>query len=179
MQKFAPNAMVELFTAVDLIEKGAVSSGRARSGLAILRRLRDKAIGVYTQFSGHDLTPPPSDDPETEEELKIFAGYTRVVANKVLQRGPPRLNTPPQTELPAQSELDVQRGFDASIIQYFDSVAPFTDVVPLPEPQDSLPFDDAGLFFTSPNSAADVFASDFQHAQDVAQEIQWAQFLQA
>ncbi|KAJ6498765.1 hypothetical protein C8R45DRAFT_1210675 [Mycena sanguinolenta] len=180
---FASNAMVELFTAVDLIEKGAVSSGRARSGLAILRRLRDKAIGVYTQFSGHDLTPPPSDDPQTEEELKIFAGYTRVIANKVLQRGPPRLNTPPQTGLPAQwanaSELDVQREFDLSVIRYFDSATSFANVVPLPEPQGLLPFDDAGLFFTSPNSAADVFASDFQHAQNVVQEIQWAQFLQA
>lgn len=29
----APHAIVELLSAVDLIEKGAVSSGRARSGL--------------------------------------------------------------------------------------------------------------------------------------------------
>ncbi|KAF7322074.1 Zn(2)-C6 fungal-type domain-containing protein [Mycena kentingensis (nom. inval.)] len=80
----APHAIVELFTAVDLIEKGAVSSGRAQSGLSILQRLRDKAINVYSQFSGHNLTPPPSSDVQTEEELKIFAGYTRVVAKKVI-----------------------------------------------------------------------------------------------
>ncbi|KAJ7267685.1 fungal-specific transcription factor domain-containing protein [Mycena haematopus] len=185
--RFAPHAIVELFTAVDLIEKGAVSSGRARSGLAILRRLRDKAIGVYTQFSGHDLTPPPSNDPETEEELKIFAGYTRIVANKVLQRGPPLLNTPPQTERghpspPPQwmNELDVQREFDPSIIQYFDSATPFMNVVPLPELQGLPPFEDAGFFFTHPpNSAADVFlAPEFQDAQTMAQEIRWAEFLQ-
>ncbi|KAF7376610.1 Zn(2)-C6 fungal-type domain-containing protein [Mycena sanguinolenta] len=181
--KFAPHATVELLTAVDLIEKGAVSSGRARSGLAILRRLRDKAIGVYTQYSGHNLTPPPSDDPETEEELRTFAGYTRVVANKVLQRGPPQLKTPPQTDRrhPSPSsqwgnELDVQQEFDPSIIRYFDSVAPFTNVIPLPEPQGSLPFDDAGLFFTHPPNMA--LASNFQHAQNAAQEIQWAEFWQ-
>ncbi|KAJ6498764.1 fungal-specific transcription factor domain-containing protein [Mycena sanguinolenta] len=184
--RYAPHAIVELLTAVDLIEKGAVSSGRARSGLAILRRLRDKAIGVYTQYSGHKLTPPPSDDPETEEELRTFAGYTRVVANKVLQRGPPQLITPPQTERghpspPAQwaNELDVQREFDPSIIRYFDSAAPFTNVVPLPESQGSLPFNDAGFFFTQPPDPAPnvPLASDFQqHAQTVTQEIQWAEF---
>ncbi|KAF7305826.1 Zn(2)-C6 fungal-type domain-containing protein [Mycena chlorophos] len=82
--KLAPHAIVELFTAVDLIEKGAVSSGRAQAGLSILRRLRDKAIAMYSKFSGHSLSPPPTSDVETNAELDIFAGYTRVVAQKVI-----------------------------------------------------------------------------------------------
>jgi hypothetical protein len=147
---------------------------------------------VYSQCSGHNLTPPPSDDPETEEELKIFAGYTRIVANKVLHRGP-QLITPPPTERghpsppvqwPNELELDEaqpQLEFDPSIIRYFDSATPFVNVVPLPEPRGVPSFEDAGLFFMHPpaNSNPTAFlASDLQHAPTVAQEMQWADFLQ-
>jgi hypothetical protein len=154
-------------------------------GQAILQRLRDKAIVGYSQYSGHNLTPPPTSDPETEEELEIFAGYTRVVANKVLQRGLPRGFTPPQPERgglstpPAQwvNELDdVQREFDPTIVQYFDSAAPFGNLAPLLVPQGMTSDDDAGFFFTSPPiSPSDGF---FPHTQNEPQEMQWADFLQ-
>ncbi|KAJ6545412.1 hypothetical protein B0H19DRAFT_1167621 [Mycena capillaripes] len=188
--RMAPHAIVELFTAVDLIEKGAVSSGRARSGLAILQRLRDKAIGVYSRYSGHNLSPPPTADPETEKELEIFAGYTRVVANKVLQRGLQTALTPPQSEnsnpsLPAQwaTELEeIQRDFDPSIVQYFDSAAPFGNVATLSEPQGLTSFEDAGFFFTYPPIVAPNVpaGSNFQHTPpSVPPEMQWADFLQS
>ncbi|KAJ7168672.1 fungal-specific transcription factor domain-containing protein [Mycena filopes] len=186
--KTAMHAIVELFTAVDLIEKGAVSSGRARSGLALLQRLRDKAIGVYSQFSGHNLTPPPGDS-ASESELEIFAGYTRVVAKKVLQRG---IHTPPRTESrfpsPPSFRLDDERdempkpAFDPSIVQYFDNATPFVDVPPLAEPQ--LAAFDAGLFFTFPPDAIPgLYTPELAgHEQifqpDVSQEMQWAEYLQ-
>ncbi|KAJ7665729.1 fungal-specific transcription factor domain-containing protein [Mycena rosella] len=190
--KMAPHAIVELFTAVDLIEKGAVSSGRARSGLAILQRLRDKAIAGYSQYSGHRITPPPTSDPETEDELEIFAGYTRVVANKVLSHGMPRQPTPPQLERgdpfpPTQWQKDpegIPQDFDPSIVEYFalpNSSIPFENVKALPQPQRMAPVDDAGFFFTFPPSyAADaVVGSGFQQTPSVAQEMQWADFLQS
>ncbi|KAJ7141205.1 hypothetical protein C8R44DRAFT_762931 [Mycena epipterygia] len=188
--KITPHAIVELFTAVDLIEKGAVSSGRARSGLAILQRLRDKAIATYSQYSGHNLTPPPTADPQTDEDLEIFAGYTRVVAKKVLARGLQREPTPPHTEPsgppPTQWPIeDIQRDFDPSIVGYFalpDSAIPFgnVDAGGLAQPQGVAPVDDAGFFFTfPPNSAAHVIAgSDYQQNPSVVPEMQWDSFLQ-
>ncbi|KAJ7502385.1 hypothetical protein B0H11DRAFT_1988368 [Mycena galericulata] len=188
--KMAPHAIVELFTAVDLIEKGAVSSGRARSGLAILQRLRDKAINVYSQYSGHNITPPPTSDPEHEDELAIFAGYTRVVANKVLARGLERRQTPTpntQTEPPPprtqwQSDPgETQQNFDPAIVEYFahlDAAAPFGDVALLPQPHGMTSVEDAGFFFTfPPNSAADAVGG-FQQTPSVGQEIQWTRFLE-
>ncbi|KAJ6507293.1 fungal-specific transcription factor domain-containing protein [Mycena vitilis] len=195
--KTAPHAIVELFTAVDLIEKGAASSGRARSGLAILQRLRDKAIGVYSQYSGHNLSPPPTVDLETEQDLEIFAGYTRVVANKVLQRGPVLqrgLLTPPQSGSGTSSpgpplrwgyELeDVQRDFDPSIVQYFDSAGPFgnMNVAPLSEPQSmasSASYERPGVFLTYPPVEDVLVGSNFQPMQSGPAALQWADFLQS
>ncbi|KAJ7212964.1 hypothetical protein GGX14DRAFT_445819 [Mycena pura] len=234
--KMAPHAIVELFTAVDLIEKGAMSSGRAQSGLAILQRLRDKAIAVYSQSSGHSLTPPPpTADSQTEEELEIFAGYTRVVANKVLAHGlrdqrqvststslqlspglgPHESNSSHSSASLRWQQLDhdyyksddaamqLQRDFDPCIVQYFDSAAPSPfadlDATPLARPQGMPSYADAGFFFTTtypPSSlvaaistaAAGVSVGDqstagFQYATvpsaGVAQEMQWAEFLQS
>ncbi|KAJ6538867.1 fungal-specific transcription factor domain-containing protein [Mycena vulgaris] len=191
--KMAPHAIVELFTAVDLIEKGAVSSGRARSGLAILQRLRDKAIAVYSQYSGHNLTPPPTADAETEDDLEIFAGYTRVVANKVLAHGLWREPTPPYIEhsasfsptpTPAPWQNDpeeIRRDFDPSIVEYFALSNSETPFGTLAQPQGMAPFEDSGFFFTFPPSYATdpIVGSDFQQTPSVAQEMQWAQFLQS
>ncbi|KAJ7467123.1 fungal-specific transcription factor domain-containing protein [Mycena latifolia] len=191
--QMAPHAIVELFTAVDLIEKGALSSGRARSGLAILQRLRDKAIAVYSQYSGHNLTPPPTTDPDTEDELEIFAGYTRVVANKVLAHGLHRVPTPPQPPRsdqtpppPWQNPEEIRRDFDPSIVEYFalpNSEIPFGNMGTIPQPHGMVPqVEDAGFFFTFPSTyAADVagVGPDFQQTPSAAQEMQWAQFLQS
>ncbi|KAJ7782407.1 fungal-specific transcription factor domain-containing protein [Mycena maculata] len=181
--KLAPNAIVELFTAVDLIEKGAVSSGRARSGLAILQRLRDKAITAYSQYSGHNLTPPPTDDLDAEDELEIFAGYTRVVANKVLARGLERRPTPEHSEpsppIQWQNDAGIQQDFDPAIVEYFahiDSTPPFGDAAPL-QPRGMPSFEDAGFFFTFPPNSAPDAGSAFQQTPSAGQEMQWTQFL--
>ncbi|KAF7376607.1 Zn(2)-C6 fungal-type domain-containing protein [Mycena sanguinolenta] len=70
--QFAPNAMAELFTAVDLFEKGTTSSGRARSGLAILRRLRDKAIGYTPGTRAMNQLHDPSTIPKQKRSSVFF-----------------------------------------------------------------------------------------------------------
>ncbi|KAJ6605836.1 hypothetical protein B0H10DRAFT_2076061 [Mycena sp. CBHHK59/15] len=186
--KMAPHAILELFTAVDLIEKGAVSSGRARSGLAILQRLRDKAIAVYSQYSGHNLTPPPTADRDTEEELEIFAGYTRVVANKVLARGIRkrtiyvRITGYVQRFIPSS---DLLPDFDPSIVEYFTLPAPASTNTFGNADWTSLlqygtnPSEDAGFFFTfPPNSyASGSNAGPDPHTPSLTQEMQWAELL--
>ncbi|KAJ7028515.1 hypothetical protein C8F04DRAFT_1118945 [Mycena alexandri] len=154
----------------------------------MLQRLRDKAISVYSQFSGHNITPPPTADKAAESELEIFAGYTRVVAKKVLQHGIHRAETPPQTESRFSSPPlrwndgleDMQRAFDPSIVQYFNDATPFADVPPLAEPQASA--FDAGLFFAFPPSAmADVYAGSAyeQPPQIQDQMLEWPEYLRA
>lgn len=178
--RIAPHAMVELFTAVDLIEKGAVSSasGRARSGLAILQRLRDKAIAVYSQYSGNNLLPPPPTDPDADDELEMFAGYTRAVANKVFKFG---LRAPERSEPSPPPQWQIPDDFDPSIVEYFalpNSETPFGDVTALPQPQNV--GIDAGFFFTVPplSYAAEGVGLDFQPTLSVMQ-MQWAEFLQS
>ncbi|KAG6902306.1 hypothetical protein C0995_001916 [Termitomyces sp. Mi166 len=90
----APSAFIELGLACDLFEKGASHSRRARSGLAILGKLREKAFQVYSQFrSGNQSTnavlsvgkPDYGDD-----ELALFGGQTRVLVSKLLKRSSTR-----------------------------------------------------------------------------------------
>lgn len=107
-------AFIELGLAVDLFEKGAKHSRRARSGMvgqqlfcamhnltvraqAILSKLRDKAFQVYAQFRGGNSTFPTAWHPSTKsrlewgagdddsaDELAIFGGQTRVLVSKLL-----------------------------------------------------------------------------------------------
>ncbi|KAG6891283.1 hypothetical protein C0992_009475 [Termitomyces sp. T32_za158] len=86
----APSAFIELGLACDLFEKGASHSRRARSGLAILGKLREKAFQVYSQLrSGNQSTnavlsvgkPDYGDD-----ELALFGGQTRVLVSKLLKK---------------------------------------------------------------------------------------------
>ncbi|KAJ7467109.1 hypothetical protein FB451DRAFT_1040695 [Mycena latifolia] len=192
--RMAPHAIVELFSAFDLTEKGAVSSERARSGLATLQRLRDKAITVYSQYSGHNLTPPLPADPETEEELEIFGGYTRVVANKVLahalRRDSSLIHTEPSglsppTHYQWQSDPEaIQQNFDPSIVEYFalpNDTNPLGDVDSHFLPQGAASFEDPGFFLPQPQiSSSDVgVGSDLQQSLPAGQDIQWDQFLRS
>ncbi|KAJ7276302.1 hypothetical protein B0H12DRAFT_13960 [Mycena haematopus] len=56
----APTAFIELGLACDLFDKGARFSRRARSGLAILCKLREKAFEVYSQFRSGNPAPLPT-----------------------------------------------------------------------------------------------------------------------
>ncbi|KAJ6620108.1 hypothetical protein B0H10DRAFT_1946396 [Mycena sp. CBHHK59/15] len=173
--KMALHTILELYTAVDLIEKGAVSS--AAGNLSTTSRQ------VYSQYSGHSLTPPPTADRDTEEELEIFAGYTRVVANKVLTRGihkEPSMSAsqamssdsfPPvagPSAWQSDLEVDVLLDFNPSIIEYFTLPTPASTNTFRNVDWTSLlqygmnPSEDTGFFFTFPPNSS---ASDFNNSQ--------------
>ncbi|KAJ7904419.1 hypothetical protein B0H14DRAFT_3079297 [Mycena olivaceomarginata] len=88
----APTAFIELGLACDLFEKGAKFSRRARSGLAILGKLREKAFQVYSQFRSGNPTPPPVSGfgpglfDYGEDELALFGGQTRVLVSRLISR---------------------------------------------------------------------------------------------
>ncbi|KAJ7457813.1 hypothetical protein FB451DRAFT_589068 [Mycena latifolia] len=122
--KFAPQALLELFVAVDLFERGAASSFRARSALTVLRTLRDKATAAYTKHSGHALgsEAPAPPDAESDAALDVFAGRTRIVAQSILARdqcrhhAPQVYPAPPGTEGAPPASADA---IDASLVHYF------------------------------------------------------------
>ncbi|KAF7331836.1 Clathrin-coated vesicle protein [Mycena kentingensis (nom. inval.)] len=86
----APTAFIELGLACDLFEKGATQSRRARSGLAILCKLREKAFQVYSQFRTGNPTPPPTGfglgSDYGDDELALFGGQTRVLVSKLISK---------------------------------------------------------------------------------------------
>ncbi|KAF7301357.1 Zn(2)-C6 fungal-type domain-containing protein [Mycena indigotica] len=87
----APTAFIELGLACDLFEKGAKQSRRARSGLAILCKLREKAYQVYSQFRSGNPTPPPNGfgrglHDYGEDELALFGGQTRVLVSRLISK---------------------------------------------------------------------------------------------
>ncbi|KAJ7638720.1 fungal-specific transcription factor domain-containing protein [Roridomyces roridus] len=87
----ASTAFIELGLACDLFEKGAKHSRRARSGLAILCKLREKAFQVYSQFRSGNPAPAPSGFglglwDHGEDELALFGGQTRVLVNRLISR---------------------------------------------------------------------------------------------
>ncbi|KAK7470755.1 hypothetical protein VKT23_002174 [Stygiomarasmius scandens] len=85
----APNAFIELGLACDLFEKGAAKSKRARSGLAILTKLRNKAFEIYSQYRSGNLPPPSTlsvGRDYGDDELALFGGQTRVLFSKLLSR---------------------------------------------------------------------------------------------
>ncbi|EGO01985.1 hypothetical protein SERLA73DRAFT_177669 [Serpula lacrymans var. lacrymans S7.3] len=88
----ASAALIELDLAVDLFAKGATHSRRARSGVAILSKLKVKAFQVYSQFrSGAVLSVADQRSimmPEIggEDELAVFGGQTRTLVSKILSQ---------------------------------------------------------------------------------------------
>ncbi|KAF7358118.1 Zn(2)-C6 fungal-type domain-containing protein [Mycena venus] len=83
---YAPQALLELFVAVELLERGAAASYRARGALTVLHKLRAKAIAAYTHHS-RDVDVYSADaDKDADATLDVFAGRTRVIAQTILAR---------------------------------------------------------------------------------------------
>ncbi|KAL0954269.1 hypothetical protein HGRIS_005397 [Hohenbuehelia grisea] len=100
----ASSALLDLGLAVELFEKAAAKSRRARIALAVLRKLKDKAIRSYNQFCSQTLptqmnngsthTSPisgfsspssflgQSSTNEDGDELAIFGGQKRVLTRR-------------------------------------------------------------------------------------------------
>ncbi|KAH9839731.1 fungal-specific transcription factor domain-containing protein [Rhodofomes roseus] len=86
-----PSALMELDLAVGVFEKGAVSSLRARQGLPILRRIRDRAKQAYEEYRDRHLNPATNGTPapipdEYQQALAIFGGQTRILPSRALSR---------------------------------------------------------------------------------------------
>lgn len=86
----ASSAFIELGLACDLFDKGAMASRRARSGMAILHKMREKAFQVYSQFRSGNAPIPgvlSTGRPDYgEDELALFGGQTRVLVSKLLSQ---------------------------------------------------------------------------------------------
>ncbi|KAG6918921.1 hypothetical protein DXG01_010576 [Tephrocybe rancida] len=125
----APSAFIELGLACDLFEKGASQSRRARSGLAILGKLREKAFQVYSQFrSGNPTTnavlsvgkPDYGDD-----ELALFGGQTRVLVSKLLNTTSSRkqsISYTHSTDSGAGSPTEPTPDVHPSLVEYLSNI---------------------------------------------------------
>ncbi|KAI4526067.1 hypothetical protein K525DRAFT_233716 [Schizophyllum commune Loenen D] len=82
----ASSAFIELGLACDMFAKGAVHSRRARSGFAVLCKLRLKAFKAYSQFMSGGKLPKSEDTNYCDDELAIFGGHTRVLVSKMMSR---------------------------------------------------------------------------------------------
>ncbi|KZP20102.1 hypothetical protein FIBSPDRAFT_1045158 [Athelia psychrophila] len=89
----AYTALMELGLAVNLFERGAGVSERARTGLVILQKLKEKASFVLSQYhsSTNGDAPPPNlliltSQEDGTDELALFGGQTSVLISKTLAR---------------------------------------------------------------------------------------------
>ncbi|GLB35345.1 putative fungal specific transcription factor [Lyophyllum shimeji] len=92
----ASSALDDLNRAVELFERTAVQSQRARVALGVLHKLKEKAVRAYTQYISTNQAVQPSTSPQNllafcaeqqaiddeDDELAIFGGQTRVLARK-------------------------------------------------------------------------------------------------
>ncbi|KAF8165443.1 fungal-specific transcription factor domain-containing protein [Crassisporium funariophilum] len=134
----AQSAFVELGLACDLFEKGAMKSRRARSGLAILYKMREKAFHVFAQFRAGNTTassilsfgkPDYGDD-----ELALFGGQTRVLVSRLLtssrkQRKPSSSSTSvssPSSDSDSRGTPSTETGHDVhpSLVEYLSTFPP-------------------------------------------------------
>ncbi|KAJ7648523.1 fungal-specific transcription factor domain-containing protein [Mycena rosella] len=158
---FAPQAILELFAAVDLFERGAVASSRARSALTVLRKLRISAVAAYSEHAGQRLP-----DAESDATLDVFAGHTRIISQTILAHDrcrdhvPPIYPTPPGTDDGDSPPPDEH--IDPSLVQYFSS----SDSSDLPK------FDGANAGAVL-DSAEDTIMPPY-----FLNEPQWTEFLQ-
>ncbi|KAJ7502643.1 hypothetical protein B0H11DRAFT_1989462 [Mycena galericulata] len=135
---YAPQALLELFVAVDLFERGAATSFRAYRALNILRTLRNKAIAAYAKHTRDPAAELPIETVCTEAALDILAGHTRVVVQTILARDrcaqhAPKVSptlpdtTPSPSVLPdtlPTATLARTGTLDPSLVEYFSAPRP-------------------------------------------------------
>ncbi|KZP26825.1 hypothetical protein FIBSPDRAFT_819107 [Athelia psychrophila] len=83
---FAPAAFNELGLVVDIFEKGSKSSERARNGMPILIKLKEKASLAMSRFRSGAASPIFNSEEDGADELAIFGGQTRILVRKTLSQ---------------------------------------------------------------------------------------------
>jgi len=168
----APNALMELGLACDLFQKCVADSRRARSGLAILNRLRDKA---YQAFSQHRSGTSPI--PSTlsvgrdygDDELALFGGQTRVLFSKLmlLQRHKNHIAdssasspiSPSSSDLSPPSEpSDSKEIFSENFADVHPSLVEYISLLPPSQHPRSSPRESVmGQLYTDPLASANFY----------------------
>ncbi|KAG6856579.1 hypothetical protein H0H87_002967 [Tephrocybe sp. NHM501043] len=91
----SPGALEDLCRAVELFERTAVQSQRAKIALGVLHRLKDKALRAYSQHKSNKLVQPSSpansllltpNVDDGDDDLAIFGGQTRMLSRKSRHR---------------------------------------------------------------------------------------------
>ncbi|KAF8974208.1 fungal-specific transcription factor domain-containing protein [Flammula alnicola] len=140
----ASSAFIELGLACDLFEKGAMHSLRARSGLAILYKMREKAFHIYSQFrtgNGNPSKVLSVDRPDYgDDELALFGGQTRVLVSKILSSSNKRKQQQASASSPTTASTpssdggdsrgtpsnDLSREVHPSLVEYLSAFPPPT-----------------------------------------------------
>jgi len=143
----APSAFIELGLACDMFERGARYSRRARSGLGILCKLRERAFHVYSQFRSGNPTPSTvlsvGKPDYGDDELALFGGQTRVLVSKLLNSKAATRKQPASPDSSAHSDSDPKSkeatpDVHPSLVEYLSRVPlgyttpPSPDQAPLP-----------------------------------------------
>ncbi|KAF8076284.1 fungal-specific transcription factor domain-containing protein [Lyophyllum atratum] len=150
----APSAFIELGLACDLFEKGARHSRRARSGLAILGKLREKAFHVYSQFRSGTSTPNTvlsvGKPDYGDDELALFGGQTRVLVSKLLNNKSAARKRPasPGTSVHGGDSERTETTPDVhpSLVEYLSNIPLGFTNTPSPEQMPLSPTVDYGTF---------------------------------
>ncbi|KIY67153.1 hypothetical protein CYLTODRAFT_422770 [Cylindrobasidium torrendii FP15055 ss-10] len=137
----ASRAFAEFGLAVDLFEKGALHNTRARQGLIILYRLRDKAAAKFSTKRGDQGVDASGQQfADFDDEMEIFAGKTRTMVSTLLRRKwPPKpkadTNKVLAENIPLRDESFLPSMFDPSVIpvQAFQGSAETLQMPPLPD----------------------------------------------
>ncbi|KZP16989.1 hypothetical protein FIBSPDRAFT_747810 [Athelia psychrophila] len=116
----ASTAFMELGLAIDMFERGVGISQRARTGLAILKKLREKAFLALSQYrsSTNGGAPSPTlsilkSQEDGTDELALFGGQTSVLVTKTISQKNPSWHkasssssaSPSQTPNPDQGDV--------------------------------------------------------------------------
>ncbi|KAF7979211.1 hypothetical protein HWV62_43154 [Athelia sp. TMB] len=78
----ASSALEELTICVELFEKAAETSERARTGLGILKKLEEKASSALLQYRDGIVSPSLDAQEDGTAELALFGGQTRLPVDK-------------------------------------------------------------------------------------------------
>lgn len=157
---------------------------------AILRRMRDKAVALFSQqdvdMVADYSSKPRIDTSDFDDELEIFAGRTRLMVSKMLvkerRRMPPRPVSPLTTMPDPQSQTTPLQENQQSLVDFFAMqmgpawTTPRPDET-LPIPQLPYDYDFSATFDTGtasvPQAQETPFVPDYGHEYDFGAQDQF------
>ncbi|KAF7316503.1 hypothetical protein MIND_00169400 [Mycena indigotica] len=177
----AASALNDLALAVDLFERTAAQSHRAKLASAVLSKLRDRAVRAYA-LSSPDLAPtstlspshsepgalsPASTEDAVTDELEIFGGQKRILSLKQKHRRGKSVTPEGQAAAAAATMQSssmmgaASAGFDATGEQYpwLDDLLTFNPAINMAEPQHEMSSDLFEMLYAQNDSDLGFLAS--------------------